>query len=179
VPSKVWSQLENVVAGLPIRPHRKIPQLEMHWPNRSSSRVLTFVVCIFLPWLVSRIFQLRQSSWSCRTVSSCLGFGSHEMHIFSKPGISDVTAYENVLHNGTLHYRRATENTDPSIQFLALNENEPSWSSDFRETRRTAHDFMDVLPSTKLNLAHAFWAKDPCCIREPTFCQSGHLSSRR
>jgi mannan polymerase complexes MNN9 subunit len=127
----------------------------MHWPNRTYSRILIFVLCVFLLWLFSRIFQLRQSSWSCRTVSSCLGIGSHETYLFSKPEFSDTRSYENILHDGTLHYHRVSNNTNPSILFLALNENEHSWSSDFRETRRTAYDFMDVISSTKLDLANA------------------------
>lgn len=127
----------------------------MHLPNRSYSRVPMFVFCVFLLWLFSRIFQLRQSSWSCRTVSSCLGIGSHETYLFPKPDLSDVESYEEILHDGILHYHRVTNNTDPSLLFLALNENEQSWSSDFCETRRTAHDFMDVLMSTKLDLINA------------------------
>lgn len=127
----------------------------MHLPNRSYSRVLIFVLCVFSLWLFSRTFQLRQSSWSCRSVSACLGIRSHGVYLFSKPDISDLKSYENLLHDGTLHYQRVTNNTNTSILFLALNENEQSWSSDFRETRRTAHDFMDVISSTKLDLTNA------------------------
>src|SRR4051812_47367006 len=120
----------------------------MHWPKRPYSRALTSLVCILLLWLFSRVFQLRQSSWSCRTMSSCLGFGSHEIYFFPKPDTLDLASYETTLHDGTLHYHRSTNNTDTSILFLALNEDERSWSSDFRETKRTAYDFMDVLSST-------------------------------
>ena len=74
---------------------------------------------------------------------------------FIKPNILYITAYQDILHDGALHYHSATNNTDPSILFLALNENEQSWSSDFREIRRTAYDFMDMLLSTKLDLANA------------------------
>lgn len=77
------------------------------------------------------------------------------MYRFPRPDILDVASYEEILHDGTLHYRRVTNDSEPSILFLALNENEYSWSSDFRETRRTANDFMDVLLSTKLDLRNA------------------------
>jgi hypothetical protein len=63
--------------------------------------------------------------------------------------------YENILHDGTLHCHRISKNTNLQILFLGLNENEQSWSSDSRETMRTAYDFMDVLSLTKLDLANA------------------------
>jgi len=76
------------------------------------------------------------------------------MYFFPKPNILDLASYETTLHDGTLHYHRATNDTDPSILFLALNEDEHSWSSDFRETKRTAYDFMDAISSTQLDLTN-------------------------
>lgn len=67
--------------------------------------------------------------------------GSYEMYLFSNRNILDLTACENILHNDTLDYRRVTNNTAPSILFLALNKNEQSWSSNFRESRGTVYGF--------------------------------------
>jgi len=97
------------------------------------------------------VFELRQSSWSCRTLSSCLGIGTH--HLYNHPNLdpSRYTAHEQILHDGMRNYHRLANNTDPSILILALNQDGASWSSDFRETQRTVYDFLDVLLSTGLN----------------------------
>jgi hypothetical protein len=121
------------------------------WANRQQGRAVSFTICLLCLWAFSRVFELRQSSWSCRTLPSCLGIGTHRLYDYTKPNPSEFAAHEEVLRDGTLHYRRLANNTDPSILILALNQDEASWSSDFRETRRTVYDFLDVLLSTGLN----------------------------
>jgi hypothetical protein len=121
------------------------------WASRQQGRTAAFIICLILVWIFSRVFELRQSSWSCRTLSSCLGIGTHRLYKYARLDISDYAAHEEVLRDGTLHYHRLANNTDPSILFLALNQDEASWSSDFRETRRTVSDFLDVVLSTGLN----------------------------
>jgi len=118
---------------------------------RQYGRAVSFIACIIFFWTFSRVFELRRSSWSCRTLSSCLGVGSHRIYNYAKPDILDFAAHEEVLHDGTLHYQRLANGTDPVILILVLNQDAASWSSDFRETRRTVYDFLDVLLSTGLN----------------------------
>jgi hypothetical protein len=120
------------------------------WAKRQG-RTVTFIICFLSLWILSRVFELRQTSWSCRTLSSCLGFGTHRRYNYAQLDDSDYTAHEEVLHDGTLRYHRLANNTDPSILILALNQDGASWSSDFRETQRTVYDFLDVLLSTGLN----------------------------
>ncbi|OQO05749.1 hypothetical protein B0A48_09843 [Cryoendolithus antarcticus] len=73
--------------------------------------------------------------------------------ITSSSGVAQGSG-EVVLADGTKHYRRRTANSEPSLLILALNQDAKSWSSDFRETTRTANDFMGLLVSTDLNLAN-------------------------
>ena len=121
------------------------------WARRQQGRAATFIICLIFVWIFSRVFELRRSSWSCRTLSSCLGIGTHRLYNHAKSDTLDFAAYEEVLHDDTLHYHRLANNTDPSILLLALNQDEASWSSDFRETQRTVYDFLDVVLSTGLN----------------------------
>jgi hypothetical protein len=121
------------------------------WANRQQGRAVSFISCLLCLWAFSRVFELRQSSWSCRTLSSCLGIGTHRLYDYTKLNPSEFATHEEVLRDGTLHYHRLANNTDPLILILALNQDEASWSSDFRETQRTVYDFLDVLLSTGLN----------------------------
>ncbi|KAK5124991.1 hypothetical protein LTR85_001181 [Meristemomyces frigidus] len=61
---------------------------------------------------------------------------------------------EDTLRDGTVWYHQEIQDANPEILLLTLNKDHDSWSSDFRSTQRTATDFMDVLASTKLDLAN-------------------------
>lgn len=143
-----------------------IPMYSLPWHNRLFSRVLALFLCTLSVWIFSRVFELRRSSWSCRTVSSCLGVGSHRTYGFAQLHASDIEGFETVLQDGTLHYGRRTNQTMPTLLVLALNEDEASWSSDFRETQRTASDFMDLLMSTQLDLSHVSLAMMTASLEE-------------
>lgn len=136
------------------------------WHKRLYSRGVTLFLCIVFIWVFSRVFELRQSSWSCRTLSSCLGVGTHRRYAWARPDTSDVGVFETTLQDGTLHYGRRSNSTMPSILVLALNENAASWSSDFRETPRTASDFMDVLISTQLDMKYVSLAMMTASLEE-------------
>jgi hypothetical protein len=106
-------------------------------------------------WILFYTLEPRKTAYSCRTVRSCLGFGAWHTYVHSVPRSGAPVESQTVLRDGTVQYLRETTNDDPEILFLVLSRDATSWSSDFRSTQRTAHDFMDLLASTKLNLTAA------------------------
>ncbi|KAI5925846.1 Anp1-domain-containing protein [Camillea tinctor] len=115
---------------------------------------LIFVACI-LTLILFQTTEFRKRSWSCKTLSSCVGPGvrPHTYHHWDKVDENlDVFISEKTLRDGTVFYHRQTEGSNPETLILVLNKDEKSWSKDFRSTNRNIYDFVDLLVSTDLDL---------------------------
>ncbi|KAI1488936.1 Anp1-domain-containing protein [Biscogniauxia mediterranea] len=114
---------------------------------------LIFAACI-LTLILFQTTEFRKRSWSCKTLSSCIGPGvrPHTYHHWDNVDENlRVLTSEKTLHDGTLFFHRQTEDSDPEILILVLNKDEKSWSKDFRSTSRNIYDFVDLLVSTDLD----------------------------
>ncbi|KAK4549353.1 hypothetical protein LTR36_006350 [Oleoguttula mirabilis] len=121
---------------------------------RSLVRLGALFAFLFLIWIISYTFEPRKTAYSCRTFWYCIGVS--DRHGYAHPLPSTLSLESEVtLRDGTVRYRRATQDANPELLFLALIQGWQSWSSDFRSTQRTANDFMDLLASTKLDLTKA------------------------
>ena len=121
--------------------------------SRLTIRLATGVTFILFLAIFSQLFERRRVSYSCRTFSSCLGFGSRRQYVFTPSSTtSELVAVERTLQDGTIYFGRETVDANRQTLVLALNRDADSWSHDFRETRRTAYDFLELLASTQLDL---------------------------
>ncbi|KAI4868041.1 glycosyltransferase family 62 protein [Hypoxylon rubiginosum] len=120
-------------------------------PNRL---VLISISSLLLLFVLFHSFEPRRRAWSCKTLSSCLG-GNHPpayKHWDGVPLDLAVGKNEKTLSDGTVFYHRHIVNTEPDILFQVLSRDSHSWSRDFRSSRRTIYDFLDMIVSTDLDL---------------------------
>ncbi|KAI0894107.1 glycosyltransferase family 62 protein [Annulohypoxylon nitens] len=120
-------------------------------PNRAVIFGIAAALGLFL---LFHSFEPRKRAWSCKTLSSCLG-GNHPPtynHWDGVPLDLAVGKNEKTLSDGTIIYHQHIVNTNPDVLFLVLTRDGHSWSRDFRSTRRTVYDFIDMLVSTDLDL---------------------------
>ncbi|KAI1403200.1 glycosyltransferase family 62 protein [Hypoxylon fuscum] len=120
-------------------------------PNRL---VLTCIASCLVLFVLFHTFEPRKRAWSCKTLSSCLG-GSHAPTYKHWDGVPlDLAVGENekTLSDGTVLYHQHIVNTQPDVLFLVLSRDSHSWSRDFRSTRRTIYDFLDMIVTTDLDL---------------------------
>ncbi|KAI0883998.1 glycosyltransferase family 62 protein [Annulohypoxylon maeteangense] len=121
----------------------------------APNRVVLFSIAAALGlFVLFHSFEPRKRAWSCKTLSSCLG-GNHPptyKHWDGVPLDLAVGKNEKTLSDGTVLYHQHIVNTNPDILFLVLTRDGHSWSRDFRSTRRTVYDFIDMLVSTDLDL---------------------------
>ncbi|KAI6089282.1 glycosyltransferase family 62 protein [Hypoxylon rubiginosum] len=120
-------------------------------PNRL---VVISVASFLILFVLFHSLEPRRRAWSCKTLSSCLG-GNHPpayKHWDGVPLDFTVGKNERTLSDGTVFYHRHIVNTQPDILFQVLSRDSHSWSRDFRSTRRTIYDFLDMLVATDLDL---------------------------
>ncbi|KAI1089529.1 glycosyltransferase family 62 protein [Rostrohypoxylon terebratum] len=120
-------------------------------PNRAVIFGIAAALGLFL---LFHSFEPRKRAWSCKTLSSCLE-GNHPPpynHWDGVPLDFAVGKNEKTLSDGTVIYHQRIVSTNPDVLFLVLTRDGHSWSRDFRSTRRTVYDFIDMLVSTDLDL---------------------------
>ncbi|KAK3070463.1 hypothetical protein LTR53_010419 [Teratosphaeriaceae sp. CCFEE 6253] len=120
---------------------------------RYGHRLAAVLTSLVLLWLVWFTLEPRRTAYSCRTLRSCIGLD--HAHSFSGSGSAlpaDVAESLVALRHGTLRFTRERLHADPTLLVLVLTRDNASWSSDFRSTQRSFHDFLDLLASTGLDL---------------------------
>ncbi|KAI1101491.1 glycosyltransferase family 62 protein [Jackrogersella minutella] len=120
----------------------------------TNRQILIVIACALAVFVLFHSFEPRKRAWSCKTLSSCLG-GNHPpayKHWDGVPLDLAVGKNEKTLSDGTVFYHQHIVNTNPDVLILVLTRDEHSWSRDFRSTRRTVYDFMDMILSTDLDL---------------------------
>ncbi|KAI0172467.1 glycosyltransferase family 62 protein [Hypoxylon sp. FL1284] len=120
----------------------------------SNRLVLISVASLLTLFVLFHSFEPRRRAWSCKTLSSCLGGNRPPAykHWDGVPVDLAVGKNEKKLGDGTVFYHRHIVNTQPDILFQVLSRDSHSWSADFRSTRRTIYDFLDMVVSTDLDL---------------------------
>ena len=121
--------------------------------RRSFLRVLTLAALIAVAVILHALFEVRKTAYSCRTFWTCIGVGRSHAYAHHIPS-AHVGEVIETLRDGTIRYERNVQGANAEILILTLIRDAASWSSDFRSTQRTAHDFVDVLISSKLDLTN-------------------------
>ncbi|KAK5113201.1 hypothetical protein LTR62_003537 [Meristemomyces frigidus] len=119
---------------------------------RQLHRIAIIIPVCLLVWLLISTLEVKKTAYSCRTLLSCIGLGSHRRYQYSS-ATANPTESELVLRDETARFSRTTEGAAPDLLILVLARDARSWSQDFRSTQRTAYDFVDLLASTRLNLS--------------------------
>ncbi|KAI1504931.1 Anp1-domain-containing protein [Biscogniauxia marginata] len=120
----------------------------------NSNRLGLIAIAIIITFILFQTTEFRKRSWSCKTLSSCIGPGvrPHTYHHWDNVDENlKVATSEKTFRDGTVLFHRQTEDSDPEILVLVLNKDEHSWSKDFRSTSRNIYDFVDLLVSTDLD----------------------------
>ncbi|KAI1378960.1 glycosyltransferase family 62 protein [Hypoxylon crocopeplum] len=120
-------------------------------PNRL---VLIGVASFFVLFILFHSFEFRKRAWSCKTLGSCVAgtYPPTYKHWNSVPLDLAIGQNEKTLSDGTVFHHQHIVGTNPDVLVLALSRDSTSWSRDFRSTRRTVYDFLDLIVSTDLDL---------------------------
>ncbi|OTA99454.1 glycosyltransferase family 62 protein [Hypoxylon sp. CI-4A] len=120
-------------------------------PKRSVPFIVAVALLLFILY---HSFEPRERAWSCKTLSGCIKGTKPPTynHWDDVPADIAFNKNEKTLNDGTVHYQQRIVNTNPDVLFLILTRDEHSWSRDFRSTRRTVYDFIDMIVSTDLDL---------------------------
>lgn len=125
----------------------------MPFSRHSSRRIATFILILFLLWLLVNTLEVRQTAYSCRTLRTCLGLGPRYPSRHPALFPSELVETQKILQDGTTRYDLVNPTLTPTLLLLVLTKDETSWSSDFRSQPRSVHDFLAVLRSTDLDFA--------------------------
>ncbi|KXJ93926.1 Anp1-domain-containing protein [Microdochium bolleyi] len=124
-----------------------------------TRRYGAFITAVILILVVLYTTEPRRRAYSCKTFGSCIDINPHT-YSHAYPRNAQLGEFEETLADGTIHYTRELFTRDktasvvqPNLLILVLNNDADSWARDFRATQRSVHDFLDLLLTTKLDLA--------------------------
>ncbi|KAH7037334.1 Anp1-domain-containing protein [Microdochium trichocladiopsis] len=134
-----------------------------------TRRYGAIIAAILLAAVVLYTTEPRRRAYSCKTLGSCIDIIPHT-YSHRLPRDPALREYEETLADGAVHYTRelfvtrsggtgtgtgadSAAMVQPNLLILVLNKDESSWARDFRATGRSVHDFLDLLLTTKLDLA--------------------------
>lgn len=119
--------------------------------RQNYNRVAAICATVLIFWLLFYTTEPRRRSYSCKTFKSCLLDRPHRYE-HPLPVEPSVIEQGKILSDGTAYFERETLGSNPDILILVMNKDSASWSNDFRSTRRSIYDFLDLLVSTGLDL---------------------------
>nr|POE49156.1 mannan polymerase complex subunit mnn9 [Quercus suber] len=117
----------------------------------SLRRLAAVITTVLLLWFLTNTLEIRRTAYSCRTVWSCLGIGTHTSYSHPQTPTTTLVETQTVLHDGTTRYDLVNSSLQPpTLLILVLTKDSSSWSSDFRSQPRSIHDFLSLLSTTGL-----------------------------
>ncbi|KAK4580082.1 hypothetical protein LTR86_000284 [Recurvomyces mirabilis] len=113
--------------------------------RRLVLRIAIAAAFVLAFWLLTYTLEPRRTAYSCR-------FGDRHRYP-QQPTQPSIWEAEDEVQNGNLRFTRQSQGAKPELLILVLARDANSWSRDFRSTRRSVYDFIDLLAATGLDFS--------------------------